>query len=464
MTRNFSLELGLRHEFITVPTEVNGKIANLDGLLSPNVRVGDPLFNNPSLKNFAPRAGFAWDFLGNGKTVIRGGYGIYYDELLSQYLLIAGFRNPPFYLGASIRNPPIGSFPSGAYQAIVNSPTLEKRAERIPRNVGQPYVQQWNFNIQQSLGRYGFLRLVYAGSHGVHMSGLIEDANLATPTTLPNGQLYFPANGVKANPNFGIIRDRIFEGHSFYESMQIGWEMRTQSWLQVQLSYLLSKNIDDDSSTFSQSESVNSIGIPVVGNARFNRALSNYDQRHNFVANFTASLGNPAIAGLRPVLGGWQASSIITLQSGSPFSVTMAYDAARTLTLRSDYRSGQRPDVNPNYDGNPVTGDPTQWFDPAAFLRPAPGFLGDLGRNTLTGPGRATVDMVLMKRMVTGGDGRFIADLRLEGFNILNHTNFNLPASERMQLFTPDGVRADAGRITSASPGRQLQLGLKVQF
>lgn len=462
--RNFSVQLGLRHEWITTPREVQGKIANLDTLMSTAVRVDGPLFQNPSFQNFAPRAGFSWDLSGNGRTVVRGGYGIYHDQLLSQFLLIAGFRNPPAYQSGSIQGLGVGRFPSAGYVEFVNRPSLDLRAERLPREPSQPYVQQWNFNLEQSLGRLGNLRAAYAGSHGIHLSQLIEDANLAPSTIASDGRLFFPAGGARLNPNFGIIRDRRFEGQSFYQSLQIGWENRTSNALKYSLSYVLSKSIDDDSASFAQSEAENSIGIPVNGNSRFNRGLSNHDQRHNFVGTLTWTLGQPSSHKWRGVFGGWRISSIGTVSSGAPFSVTLAYDAARTLTLRPDRRGGQRPDLNPAFRGEIVTGDPVQWYNPAAFVRPEAGYLGNLGRNTLTGPGFFSVDGVVAKQISMGRGDRVKMDLRFECFNALNHTNLDLPLAERMQVFTRTATREDAGRITSAAPGRELQVGVKVMF
>jgi len=462
--RNFSIQLGLRHEWITTPSEVQGKLANLDSLLSPAVRVGGAMFKNPSLRNLAPRAGFSWDLAGNGRTIVRGGYGIYHDQLLSQFLLIAGFRNPPAYQSGSIQALGVGRLPSAGYLELVNRPSLDLRAERLPQEPSQPYVQQWNFNVEQSLGRLGSLRAAYAGSHGLHLSQIIEDANLAPSSIASDGRLFFPAGGVRQNPNFGIIRDRQFEGQSFYQSLQIGWENRSSGVIKYSLSYVLSKSIDDDSATFAQTESENSIGIPVNGNSRFNRGLSNHDQRHNFVGTLTWGLGEPSSRKWRAVFGGWRISSIGTLTSGAPFTVTLAYDAARTLTLRPDRRGGQRPDLNPAFRGEIVTGDPLQWYNAAAFVRPEAGYLGNLGRNTLIGPGFFSVDAVLAKRMSMGRSERIKIDLRFECFNTLNHTNFDLPLAERMQVFTRTAIREDAGRITSASPGREVQLGVKVIF
>lgn len=461
---NFSLELGLRHEWITVPVEVQGKLSNLDTLLSPAVRTTGPLFENPSFRNFAPRAGFAWDLTGSGSTLLRGGFGLFYDQILSQFLLIAGLRNPPYYLGASIQGLATGLFPSLGYSTLVSRPSPDLRAERLPRYPSQPYVEQWNFNLQQSLGPLGQFRAAYAGSHGLHLSVLVEDANLAPSITLPDGRLYFPAGGARLNPNFGVIRDRLFEGQSFYHSLQAGWERSSRSGTRLSTAYLFSKSIDDDSATFSQSESENSIGLPVTGNSRFNRGLSNHDQRHNFVASLTAPLPAPASSSLRPLLRGWLVSSIATAASGNPFTATLAYDAARTLTLRADRRGGQRPDLKPGFSGHLTTGNPAGWINLAAFARPAPGFLGNLGRNTLTGPGLFSLDAALVRTFSFLSDRPCTLDLRFEAFNLFNHTNFDLPSADRMQIFTRSGILEDAGRITSAAPGREIQIGIKVRF
>lgn len=459
-----SLELGLRHEWVSVPTEVQGKLSNLDTLMSPAMRTTGPLFTNPSRKNFAPRAGFAWDVFGTGGTVVRGGYGLYYDQLLSQFLLIAGLRNSPAYLGASIQNLEAGALPRQGYLAMVSRPNVDLRAERLAPNPEQPYIQQWNFNVQQDLRGLGSLRLAYAGSHGVHLSQLVEDANLAPSVTLPDGRLFFPAGGAKQNRNFGMIRDRLFEGHSFYQSLQAGWQRRWRSNTQFGVSYVFSKSIDDDSNSFAQSESENSIGIPVTGNSRFNRGLSNHDVRHHLVTNFTAQLPSPQWGPARHLLGGWSAAAIVTAASGTPFTAAIAYDAARTRTLRPDRRGGQRPDLRPGVSGSLITGDPARWFDVSAFARPESGFLGNLGRNTLTGPGLFSADAMLARQVALGRDSRFRAEIRIEAFNLFNRTNFDLPAAERMHVFSQNGLREDAGRITTANPARELQVGLKVTF
>ncbi len=207
LSDRFTLDFGVRYEAITVPTEANGKIANLDTLLSPAMRVGDPAFRNPSLKNFGPRAGFSWDIFGNASTVVRGGYGIYFDQLLVHYLLLFGLRNPPFFEASQTFSLAQGDFPKNAYQQLADPPLGSLRVDRIPSDLSQSYVQHWNLHIVQKLKWDTTLRAGYIGSHGVHLSRIVNDANLAPSVILPDGRVYFPANGQRQNPNFGQIRD-----------------------------------------------------------------------------------------------------------------------------------------------------------------------------------------------------------------------------------------------------------------
>ncbi len=155
---------------------------------------------------------------------------------------------------------------------------------------------------------------------------------------------------------------------------------------------------------------------------------------------------------------------MIVLQSGLPFTAVLGYDAARSLTSFADYRAGQRPDLAPGAH-DPVTGDPNRWFDSSAFLRPQPGFLGNLGRNTLEGPGLANVDFNAVKEVPLSRFGeRTRLQVRVAAFNLLNHTNFDLPDQNRATVFTSSGTVEDAGRITHAQPSREIQLGVRITF
>lgn len=461
----FTLVLGLRHEWATVPGEVNGKVSNLVQLTDPAMRSGEPLFANPSHFNFAPRAGFSWDAGGDGRTVVRGGYGIYHDLLLTQFILLAGVRNPPFFTRGDVQGLSPGDFPKGGYAALSGRANPELRVERLDPRPPQPYVQHWNATVERSFGPRAALQATYLGSRGLRLSSITEDANLVQPVVQPDGRLYFPAAGSRLNPAFGQIRDRLFDAESSYHAFNARFQRRLHGGLQTLFAYSFSKSIDDSSNSFSTTESSNDLSLPLNGSPRFNRGLSSFDVRHHVVASGTWELPAPRHEAARTVLGHWQVSGMCTYASGLPFSARLGYDAAGTGTARPDYQSGQRPDLAAGAPSNPVTGDPMRWIDAAAFTRPASGYLGNLGRNTLIGPDLANVDLSLSRgfRLPGLGDASSF-DFRFEFFNAFNRTNFDLPAPPRMEIFNRSGSREDVGRITSAGPSREIQLSLRFRF
>ncbi|GAB4236005.1 MAG: hypothetical protein Kow00109_09390 [Acidobacteriota bacterium] len=460
-----AFDLGLRFERASVPAEVNGKLANLDELTDPEMRVGEPLFEPPRGFKGYPHLGLAVAVDGDRKTIVRTGFGVYPELVLSHYLLLSGVRNPPFFTMAQLRDVPQGAFPSAAHGLLVDRGVPNRRAERIPRQFDQPYVQQWHLSAEHRFHRGRKIRLSYLGSHSLHLSTLIEDANLIVPIRLPDGRWYFPSEGERLNPHFGRIRDRLFEGHGFYHGFEAEWQM-AEPWHGIQgtLGYSFGKSLDDSSTTFAQTEAVNAIGLP-VHDPRFNRGPSNHDVRHRWVGHL---VWEPSVVGASPwrrLLDGWRLALLWEATSGLPFSATLAYDAAGSGTSRPDYRGGQRPDLRPGASNNPVLGTPERWFDLSVFERPERGFLGNLGRNTLRGPAYWNLDLSLARRFPfgAGGEGKAL-EVRLEAFNLFNHTNLALPDPRRTMVFTADGVVEDAGRITEAYPARRIQIGLRWVF
>lgn len=464
LTQRLTVDLGVRWEWATVPSEVNGKVANLDSIYDTEMRIGEPYYDNPSMGNVAPRIGLAWDIAGNGRTIVRAGYGVYSDLLLSQYILSSAVRNPPFFARGVTTDIGLGDFPGGGYQALANDPRPDLRVERIARDIKQPYVHKWNATIEQTLDDKHSFRVGYVGSRGVNLSSLTEDANLVEPEVLSDGRLFFPEDGERLNPVYGRIRDRTFNAESSYHGLNTQFRRRLSDGLQAQLAYSFSKSIDDSSDFFAVSESSNSIGLPFNGDPSFNRGLSGHDVRHYLALSGSWDLPISDGPGWRRVAGGWQIAAIGTYASGSPFSARLGYDAARTQTSKSEFDSGQRPDLAPGAT-DPVTGNPERWVDVSAFRRPTPGFLGNLGRNTLIGPDLATVDAALTKsfRLPMLGEQATL-DFRAEAFNLFNRTNFDLPNPRRMEIFNDDSTREDVGRITSARDSREIQFGLKLRF
>src|SRR5437879_4017292 len=211
---NLTLNLGLRYEFITVPTEVNGKISNLRNVTDSQTTVGDPWHNNPSLKNFAPRVGLVWDPFKTGKTSIRSGFGIFFDEILPKYYFFTGSLNPPFTTRTSLTNPP---FPNVV--ANFNPDTVKPQLQVVSFDLKTPYIMQYNLAIQRQLPWNWDVTIGYAGSRGNHLVR-VGDINLAPWIIVDGARVFQPQLG-RRNPNFVGIWQRVTDSQSFYNSLQV---------------------------------------------------------------------------------------------------------------------------------------------------------------------------------------------------------------------------------------------------
>ncbi len=472
-TRRLTLNLGVRYEPISTPTEVNDKLSNLRNIATDAAPTqGDPFFNNPSLKNIAPRVGFAVDVFGDGKTSLRGAAGIFYSAILPMRYRFQMSNQPPFAQLAAVVGPfpnaftsPIVSFPGGIVLPIVFDPE-------------QPTIYQWNLNIQRELRRDLVLSAGYVGSRGTNLETRYQ-ADIRTDFQIVNGQKFFPilppgAPATTLNPNFNSITYEDYSADSYYHALQINLTKRFSAGLQFQTAYTLSKSIDTASAT----ETVflngsNGGGRQDPFNSRAERALSDFDTRHNFIANFLYDLpfgkgrrfgGN--LAGVAATLiGGWSTGGIVTLRSGFPFNVSLGFDRVDNKT---DNTAVFRPNVVPGVDlSDAIIGDPAGFANPAFFqLQPA-GFYGNAPRNALRGPNLRSFDMTLAKQ--TPITERLRTEFRVEAFNLFNHPNFSPPQGINQGLYTGvDPITGAAnlnpifGQLTRTSTSsRQLQLGLK---
>ncbi|MBI4483900.1 MAG: TonB-dependent receptor [Acidobacteria bacterium] len=462
--RGLTMNLGLRYEFATVIDEVQEKIANLrNPLTDTGTTVGRPFYKNPSLRDFAPRIGLAWDPTGSGKMAIRLGYGIFYDQLLVTNIITAGVRNLPFFAIGNVNLAP-GDFPLGGFEKIKNIRLDFSRArtERTEFEPSSSYRQQWNLNIQRELPWNSVATVAYAGSRGTHLSRHASDFNLAIPTTR-DGKLFFPPGLPKRNPALGSIQGKIWDGNSFYHSLQMGWNKRWNRGFQAQVAYTISKSVDDFSGVFNTLDSGNTFTTPWPDDHKFIRGLSDFDFRHNATINYTWDI--PAPGNLSPALdkliGGWQLGGIVSFRSGIPITSLVGLDRARTAFTRPFGFFGQTPNLLSG-SKNLRTGDINRWFDTSRIGLAEPGFFGNLGRNTTFGPGFANVDFSLFKRiMMPSVREGFEVDLRFEFFNFLNHPNFGLPG---LDVFGSQGLLLpNAGLITSTvNKNREIQMGLKI--
>jgi outer membrane receptor protein involved in Fe transport len=467
---NLTLNLGIRYEPITSPDEVNGKIANLRDIVHDKTpTVGSPFFKNNTLKNFGPRVGFAWDINGDGKTSVRGGYGIFYAQPLPYaYRFEMSGIEPFFIIGlafGSVFGAP-ESFPN-SFPNLANVPGAIA-ATVYDFNPATSYVQQWNLSLQRELFGGFTATAAYVGSRGVHLPTNGNRNTAQNFTILPDGEKQFPVGGRNPlrNPAFGPIRQQTDNGDSYYQALQVNLARRFANGLQLQAAYTFSKSID----TASDSLGIYSLQEVQLSqdpnNIRAERGLSAFDVRHNFSLNATYLLPYQVQSGAHGgrraadfLLGGWEANTIITAHSGTPFNPIISFnnsnDGNQDNVERPDWVPGATP-------GSAVTGNPQAFIDPKAFTIAPAGQFGNTGRNVLIGPGLFTVDLSLAKTNKIGE--RVSVQLRAEAFNLFNRANFALP--DVVTVFDQSRTTPpNFGQITrTTTTSRQLQFGVKFIF
>lgn len=482
-----TLNLGLRYEMATLPTERYDRLATLPYITAPAPKLGEPYFHNPTLKDFAPRVGFSWDPFGTGKTAVRGGFGIYDNLPLTYDFTLLSLNAAPFFLTGTVNNGLNGKFPNGAFTLL--TPQVQKTAY-VQQDPGRMYVMQSNFNIQRELGWNMTATAGYSGSHGVHQPSRANDENIVLPVSrLPNGTYLWPKpKGTHQNPNVGTIDTIIWNGSSRYDALLLGLT-RQKKGLRIGASYTWSKSIDNSSSTVGGSNFNNSLVSPWIQFPQIFRGLSDFDQRYNFTAHTLWELPSPTGNSFyRMAARGWQVSTIFRIAAGIPFTPTIGGDP---LGLTNNNVFGL-PDrlftghcaslVNP---GNPQHYIKTECFSlpkqppgiTAAQCRTfgsGPGnpgipdtcanLLGNSGRNVAIGPGLTTLDFSLLKN--TALTERVSLQFRAEAFNALNHSNFRTPDRTISQIFNANGAALpNAGVLLSTSTtSRELQFALKVIF
>ena len=458
---NLTMNLGVRYEFVTTPTEANGKISNLRTVTDEALTIGAPWHNNPSLKNVAPRLGVVWDPAGKGQTAIRGGFGLFYDEILPKYYFFSGSLNPPFTTRTSLTNPP---FPNVVANFNPNAP-IRAQLQTVNFDLQTPYITQFNVSVQQSLPGEWDVMVGYVGSRGRNLLR-IGDANLA-PEVMVNGvKTYQPALG-RRNPNFTGVWQRVSDGESFYNSLQLAANKRYSKGLRAQLSYTLARSVDDSSGINSQDFDNNVQYVLDWYDRKYDRGPSAFNVKHNLTFNWTWDIPSGSVTGARAILlRGWQLNNMTTMLSGTPFTVRLGFNRSGNLNTTS-FSMNERPNLKAGCSSNPVLGGPDRYWDINCFELPAVNTRGNLGRNTLTGPGLINADVALVKSFDVGSLRSL--QLRIEGFNVFNRPNFAVP-SGRIAFTGVDAqgnpiVAPTWGRITSTvTTARQIQLGLKYMF
>jgi hypothetical protein len=458
VTPTLTLNGGLRYEFHTMPEDIYGRDSALPDLTASEPTTGT-LYDNSSYKNVSPRAGFAWDVFGDGRTALRGGYGLYFNTNSHQNLIVT-VTNPPATPRPVIINPTFPSPPFNRATPISIRP--------VQWDLEVPRVHVFNVNLQREIWAQTSVMLGYAGSRGRHLLRS-NDVNTARPTTLADGTVFIPAGTPRPNTAFSTIELKSSDGESWYNAFIFDVRKRFATGFSVQSSYTLSKSEDTTqaSTFFSDATNGTTTAFPeyIPG---YNKGLSDFDTRHSWVVNFTADLpGTDALGG---VFRGWRASGIWTMRSGQPLTVFVQANRSRSLWTPSlgPGIGADRPSYAPGYGpDNAVLGHVDQWFDPNAFVLQPAGTFGNTGRGDFIGPDLRTLDVALTRQgpfAPLGSDSRI--EFRLEAFNLLNRANFGPPALIAF-AGTQDNEAplATFGRITTTvTSSRQLQLGVKVLF
>jgi hypothetical protein len=455
-----TLTAGLRWEFMTLPVDTEGRDSALVDLTDREATTGQ-LYETADYDNFSPRLGAAWDVAGDGRTSVRGGWGIYYATNSSQNLIV------------TVTNPP--QTPRVVYQApTFPNPPFDRASGLSIRpmqwDIETPSVHVWNVNVQRELPAQLALTVGYAGSRGYNLLRS-NDVNTAAPITGGDGLPFFPVAAPRQNTAWTTIELKSSDGDSWYRALILDLRRRWTNGLSFQSSYTWTKSEDTTqaSTFFSDATNGTTSAFPeyIPG---YNRGLSDFNTEHNWVLNATWDLpwgrGLTGVSGA--LLGGWRVAGIANIRSGYPLTVFVQNNRSRSQWQPSlgPGIGRDRPSYPPGFDAdNAVNGDPAQWFNPQAFVLQPVGTFGNTGRGDVTGPDLRTVDLAFSKDSRLGAsDARL--EVRIEVFNLFDRANFGAP---NLTAFAGaadnEPVLGSFGRIrNTVTSARQMQLGVRLRF
>jgi len=482
--KNLTVNLGLRYEMTTIPTETGNQLSNLVNLSDAVPHLGNPFYKNPTTRNFEPRLGFAWDPFGNGRMAVRGGAGIFdVLPLPYQYILLTTQSAPFFQYTAINASAPVPSacLPGTTLTFPHVDPCLitpnKLRAAYLQSDPKRNYVAQWNLNLQYQLTPTLAAMVAYVGSRGIHQPFRVDEADLVIPTKTSAGYLWpqvdvdgnlvsGPNAGNPPDPintNFGSIRGMFYQGRSYYNAAEFQLAKRMSHGFQAQGTFTWGKSMDTSSATLAGDAFGNSISSLNWFDMKLTRARSDYDVGRTLVINATWDIPTPKswTGPLHWAADGWELGTIFTVSDGVPFTATWGTGGDPANTLSSDDYAypnrlggpGCKSLVNP---GNPTNYIKTECFavptapnqafwnancdaappSLAAKIVDTPGLdplacfnlRGNAGRNILTGPGVTNLDFSVFKNnQIRRISENFNVQFRLEMFNILNRPNFGPP-------------------------------------
>jgi hypothetical protein len=495
LTPRLELRAGFRSESTNGWNEAQSRAANyalVNGVLQTQPVVGSSALTNNRAKFLpAPRVGFAWDVWGDGKTAVRGGFGVYHGLLDTlDYRLD---QTAPFNTAESISGIAVSKL-----QITPGTPPpagTKVSPSNVQPDIATPAVLEWSLRVEQQVAPNTSLTIGYVGSHSYHQIQS-EDMNEPAPTYASNGQVYYPftapaTSAALANPSLANTTSWVSQGVGLYNALTADVRRSFANGLQFRGNYTWAKNLDDGSA-WNTSVSGNTpafVAFPLQPKGDWGPAAT--DVRH--AASINASYELPfgpqkyflknASAPVNFVAQGWTVSGIVALQTGFPFSPQLGYNAPGN----GDTRNPVRPSWNPSFTGSLYPHTAAQYFNPNAFIQPTVsvpnpgggnsiyGTYGNVSRDSLIGPGLSELDFSATKRARL--TERLGLQFRAEFFNILNRINFLTPNEVaysaaptiktvgNVQTVVPSQVSPTAGLVTATSTtSRQIQFGAKLQF
>jgi hypothetical protein len=477
---NISLDLGVRYSLQPSPTDVNDVLTNFSPALFNPARVpqfssasatallvgtGDPLngilvagqnspygrgFYATDKNNIMPRVGFSWDMGGKGETVVRGGYGIYYDQPLAGIFLQNAFVNPPFVTNPQVLNPQLSN--PGAGSSPTTRPIVSLNASSDPFIV--PRTQQWNLGVQRKLYSRGVIDVGYVGSAGDNLIQPVDINAVLPQDVMATGGVI---NTARPYVGYAGITMRQTTAKSRYNGLLVGFRHDAGRAGLLSIAYTLSQTKTD------ATNDRDAVDLPQDRtNLAAEYALARTDRTHVFTANYVYELPffKNAAGFTKAVLGGWQISGITQFWSGPPISRVV-----------NGTTNGSRRGIRVNKIGDPFSSLPSDtpggvyWFNPAAYAPPADGQFGNTGRAEWRLPGVNQWDITLSKNWYPSKSTRL--QFRADFINAFNHTQFDPSAIQNVCNVATTATdcstsTANFGKITGTRSPREIQLGIKL--
>lgn len=520
---NVTITAGMRYEPTSAISEAHNHFGVLTSPTSTLPRLGGILFGNPTLENFAPRIGVAYDPFGKGKTSIRAAYGIYDTLPLTYMFNLSTLNVAPYGQTISVTNTAAlaGTFPKQTYANAVGTtipctlaaitggganPTAGCKIAFIDQDPRRPYVQQYIFSLQQQVAKGTTLEVGFTGAHGVRQPMKSNDGNIVEPINPGSYNLLWPSattvttttaagaattkttySGTKINPNVGQTDTTYFNESTTYNAMNVALR-RSIGSTRIGVSYTWSKSTDESSSSNGGTNFVNSIIAPFPREINRFKGLSDYNVKDNLTVNVLYTVPGPKNGTFMRLIGdGYQVGGIARVATGLPFTPLISGDPLG-LQSASVFSFPDRLNTT-GCTGNPVNlADKFNYLKRSCFAFPTGNTisnatataangsvtttrvfnpaLGNVQRNSIIGPGVTDMDISLVKNTAIPKvrDG-FRVEFRAEVFNVLNHPMFQVPSRQSSAVFNATGTPLTSQILSLTSvPERQIQFGLKLIF